>query len=90
LGPTHSVSPGAVMANVVGTDAQEPRRRQARALAEVPGAHAHLYGKTPREGRKVGHVTVLSDDRDRARRDANRAADVLAGRPSQVSVAPPR
>lgn len=90
LGPTHSVSPGAVMANVVGTDAQEPRRRQARALAEVPGAHVHLYGKTPREGRKVGHVTVLGDDRDRARRDANRAADVLAGRPSQVSVAPPR
>ncbi|HNA37571.1 MAG TPA: 5-(carboxyamino)imidazole ribonucleotide synthase, partial [Microthrixaceae bacterium] len=41
LGPTHSVSPGAVMANVVGTDAQEPRRRQARALAEVPGAHVH-------------------------------------------------
>lgn len=90
LGPTHSVSPSAVMANVVGTDAQEPRRRQARALAEVPGAHVHLYGKTPREGRKVGHVTVLGDDRDRARRDANRAADILAGRPSQVSVAPPR
>ena len=45
LGPTHSVAPSAVMANVVGTDAQEPRRRQARALAEVPGAHVHLYGK---------------------------------------------
>ena len=85
LGPTHSVSPGAVMANVVGTDAQEPRRRQARALAEVPGAHVHLYGKTPREGRKVGHVTVLGDDRDRARRDANRAADILAGRPSEMT-----
>jgi 5-(carboxyamino)imidazole ribonucleotide synthase len=24
----------------------------------VPGAHLHLYGKSPRPGRKVGHVTI--------------------------------
>jgi 5-(carboxyamino)imidazole ribonucleotide synthase len=28
----------------------------------VPGAHLHLYGKTPRPGRKVGHVTLCADD----------------------------
>jgi 5-(carboxyamino)imidazole ribonucleotide synthase len=28
----------------------------------VPGAHLHLYGKQPREGRKVGHVTVRAGD----------------------------
>ena len=27
-------------------------------LVAVPGAHVHLYGKQPRPGRKVGHVTV--------------------------------
>jgi 5-(carboxyamino)imidazole ribonucleotide synthase len=28
----------------------------------VEGAHLHRYGKTPRRGRKVGHVTVVADD----------------------------
>ena len=34
------------------------------ALAAIPGAHVHLYGKRPRPGRKLGHVTVC--DRDAA------------------------
>jgi len=28
----------------------------------VPDAHLHLYGKVPRPGRKLGHITVLADD----------------------------
>lgn len=28
----------------------------------IPGAHLHLYGKLPRVGRKVGHVTVCAPD----------------------------
>jgi 5-(carboxyamino)imidazole ribonucleotide synthase len=32
-----------------------------RVLA-VPGAHLHLYGKAPRPGRKVGHMTLRADD----------------------------
>jgi 5-(carboxyamino)imidazole ribonucleotide synthase len=27
----------------------------------IPNAHLHLYGKSPRPGRKLGHVTVRSD-----------------------------
>jgi 5-(carboxyamino)imidazole ribonucleotide synthase len=30
-------------------------------LAAVARAHVHLYGKAPRPGRKVGHVTVTGD-----------------------------
>jgi 5-(carboxyamino)imidazole ribonucleotide synthase len=30
----------------------------------VPGAHLHDYGKAPRRGRKLGHVTVVADDHD--------------------------
>jgi len=30
----------------------------------IPGAHLHDYGKDPRPGRKVGHVTVVADDED--------------------------
>ena len=28
----------------------------------IPGAHLHDYGKAPRRGRKVGHVTVAATD----------------------------
>ena len=47
----------AAMVNLVGT-LPDPT-----AVAAVAGAHLHLYGKTPRPGRKLGHVTVRADDR---------------------------
>ncbi|MFO7178023.1 MAG: 5-(carboxyamino)imidazole ribonucleotide synthase [Pseudomonadota bacterium] len=34
---------------------------EVRAVLAVPGAHLHLYGKAPRAGRKVGHVTVTGE-----------------------------
>jgi 5-(carboxyamino)imidazole ribonucleotide synthase len=30
-------------------------------VLKVPNVHLHLYGKEPRPGRKVGHVTVRAD-----------------------------
>ena len=41
-----------VMVNLIG-NAPTPR-----AVLEVDRAHLHLYGKSPRSGRKIGHVTV--------------------------------
>jgi 5-(carboxyamino)imidazole ribonucleotide synthase len=41
------------MLNVIGG---EP---DADAVLTVPGAHLHLYGKEPRPGRKLGHVTLV-------------------------------
>jgi 5-(carboxyamino)imidazole ribonucleotide synthase len=79
LGPTTATAPVAVMANVVGGPHGDPRDRQAVALARVPGAHLHLYGKTARPARKIGHVTVLGDDLSATRAAANLAADLLAG-----------
>jgi 5-(carboxyamino)imidazole ribonucleotide synthase len=32
-------------------------------ILAVPGAYLHLYGKAPRPGRKIGHVTVTAADR---------------------------
>ncbi|HYP28061.1 MAG TPA: 5-(carboxyamino)imidazole ribonucleotide synthase [Blastocatellia bacterium] len=32
------------------------------ALASIPGAHVHLYGKEPRPDRKLGHVTLRARD----------------------------
>jgi 5-(carboxyamino)imidazole ribonucleotide synthase len=34
---------------------------EAAEVLKVPNAHLHLYGKEPRPGRKVGHVTVRAD-----------------------------
>jgi 5-(carboxyamino)imidazole ribonucleotide synthase len=47
------------MINLIG---QLPRRESVLA---VPGAHLHLYGKAPRPGRKLGHVTFLADNHER-------------------------
>jgi 5-(carboxyamino)imidazole ribonucleotide synthase len=33
-----------------------------RRLLRIPGVHLHIYGKTSRPGRKVGHVTVRGTD----------------------------
>jgi 5-(carboxyamino)imidazole ribonucleotide synthase len=35
-----------------------------RAVLAIPGAHFHDYGKTPRPGRKVGHITITAADAD--------------------------
>lgn len=43
----------------------------AAAILTIEGAHLHLYGKEPRAGRKIGHVTVLAADA--ASRDARLA-----------------
>ena len=32
------------------------------ALLGLPGAHLHLYGKAPRPGRKLGHLTLVDPD----------------------------
>ncbi len=79
LGPTDPMAPVVVMANVVGRDGMDPRARQAVALAAVPEAKLHLYGKTPRDRRKIGHVTVLGADRAAVRARAALAAATLAG-----------
>ena len=46
-----------VMTNLIGADVDAWQH-----LAAEPGAHLHLYGKAEaRPGRKMGHVTRLSD-----------------------------
>ena len=44
-----------VMVNLIGA-VPDPA-----AVLAVPGAHLHLYGKAPRPGRKLGHVTLRAD-----------------------------
>lgn len=89
LGPCGVLSPVAVMVNVVGGPDGDPRERQRLAFAEIPRARLHLYGKTSRPERKIGHVTVLGDDLADARAQAKRAADLLAGADVAVDAGAP-
>jgi 5-(carboxyamino)imidazole ribonucleotide synthase len=47
-------------------------------MAADPGVKLHLYGKQPRPGRKIGHVTVLGADVLDLRERAGRAARYLS------------
>jgi 5-(carboxyamino)imidazole ribonucleotide synthase len=47
-------------------------------MAADPGVKVHLYGKSARPGRKIGHVTALGDDVEDLRGRARRAASYLA------------
>jgi len=52
LGSTESRR--ALMVNLIGT---VPKTLD---VLEIPHAHLHLYGKEPRPGRKLGHVTLVN------------------------------
>jgi 5-(carboxyamino)imidazole ribonucleotide synthase len=55
LGSTEVPEPCAML-NLIGV-APDPR-----AVLAVPDAHLHWYGKEPRPGRKVGHITVRAPE----------------------------
>ncbi len=78
LGSTALREEAVASINVVGVEG-DPRAHLAAALA-VDGAHVHLYGKQPRPGRKLGHVTVCGEVPADVQASARRAAALLEGR----------
>ncbi|HEY1322835.1 MAG TPA: 5-(carboxyamino)imidazole ribonucleotide synthase [Streptosporangiaceae bacterium] len=90
LGDPCPAAPQVAMANVFGAGetAAGPGpaegltaaifRRYVHVMAADPGVKVHLYGKAPRPGRKIGHVTVLGAGLDGLRDRAGRAARYLA------------
>lgn len=65
LGSTALKSSGAIMVNLLGfeesdTDYEEKRDR----ILEIPNSFLYWYGKTSRPGRKLGHVTVILDEKE--------------------------
>ncbi len=55
LGSTALVKP-CVMINIIG------KHPQSSAVLALDGAHLHVYGKTERAGRKLGHITLVPAD----------------------------
>jgi 5-(carboxyamino)imidazole ribonucleotide synthase len=78
LGAPTLAAPGAVMVNVLGGADPDLRSRLTHVMAADPGVKVHLYGKTVRPGRKVGHVTALGDDLADLASRARQAASYLS------------
>ena len=68
-----------VMANILGGDVASLYDGYPHVQARDPGLRVHLYGKSVRPGRKVGHVTAYGDDLDDVRERARHAAAWFAG-----------
>ena len=68
-----------VMVNVIGGDFPDMYSAYKHCMARDPGIKIHMYGKEVRPGRKIGHVTVLSQDLNDALRRARHAAAYLTG-----------
>ncbi|GAA1840566.1 5-(carboxyamino)imidazole ribonucleotide synthase [Agromyces salentinus] len=75
LGGTGMHADWSVMVNILGGPEEGSLAdRYERALSEHPTAKLHNYGKAPRPGRKVGHVTAVGDDLDTVVYEARAAA----------------
>ena len=70
LGGTEAIAP-TVMLNFLG------RIPQVEAVLKERRAHLHLYGKSPRPGRKIGHVNVVAETAEEARSVVLRIQEVL-------------
>jgi len=79
LGSTKLISP-AVMINLLGEEGYEgePFIEGIHDALEIPELSFHFYGKTfTKPFRKMGHITVLDDDIDKALEKANEAKKIL-------------
>ena len=78
LGKTDPLKPIAVMANVLGvSDSKDFMDNYNQVMTEFPQAKIHSYGKSPRMGRKLGHVTVVGTDLESCLEQAQAARDQL-------------
>jgi len=77
LGSPAFTANAAVMVNLFGEIPEDSKREAWRA---VPEAKIHDYGKEPRDGRKVGHISVVGSDADKVYARAIEARSFLSPR----------
>ena len=59
------------MINIIGS------MPDAAKVLQIPGAHLHDYGKEPRAGRKLGHLTIRADSLEELNRTLRENLDLL-------------
>lgn len=78
LGSTRMLAPVALMLNLLGVDDSNSFQEQyPEAMLAAPDIKFHLYGKAPRLGRKMGHLTILGEDLEAMIQLGNQARDLL-------------
>ena len=77
LGDTTPTAAWTVMVNTLGSTRENLAEGAREALANDPGIKLHLYGKSVRAGRKLGHVTALGSDLEETERRARAAAHTI-------------
>lgn len=79
LGDTALTAPVIATENLLGpANGSDPSLALSAALS-IRGTHVHFYGKEARPGRKLGHVTVLGNEREETRQRAKLAITQLTG-----------
>jgi 5-(carboxyamino)imidazole ribonucleotide synthase len=79
LGDT-SMPQSAVMVNLLGvSNERDFVENYEQAMKAFPGAKIHSYGKSPRIGRKLGHITVLGESLESALATATKARSAVLG-----------
>ncbi len=79
LGNTEHILPAAIV-NIIGAEGYSgtPVYEGLEEVLKIPDAFVHLYGKTfTRTGRKMGHVTILSKEKQELVHQANRIQQTL-------------
>ncbi|MEV0984900.1 5-(carboxyamino)imidazole ribonucleotide synthase [Brevibacterium sp. NPDC049920] len=79
LGDPSARTPATAMVNVLGADRDDLYCAYLHVLAHDPQVKVHMYGKSVRPGRKLGHVNVYGDDAAAVLARARHAADFIAG-----------
>lgn len=78
LGETEILAPISVMINLLGVDQSNDFVSHYRAVMEsFPQAKFHSYQKAPRQGRKMGHITVMGTDLAQLLTTGQSARDML-------------
>ena len=85
LGSARARAPWTVMVNVLGAANSRTYDGYPHVLARDPDVRVHLYGKSARPGRKLGHVTAYGDDLEQVLARARHAAGWLAGEEAPVT-----
>lgn len=73
LGSSEQIAPAAVMVNILGTQTGDLDRKGLDKVAGEKDTKLHLYGKTPRPARKIGHITTLAATAEEAHAIAARS-----------------
>ncbi|MDR0955799.1 MAG: 5-(carboxyamino)imidazole ribonucleotide synthase [Candidatus Nomurabacteria bacterium] len=78
LGKTALRAPAVAMINILGTNSEPMQREGMDRVLSLPDTHVHYYGKNPsRPERKLGHITVLGENREGVIKTARRARKEL-------------